>query len=140
MMARIFLLATLVLAVSLTAHAENWEKYRSKSMKFPAGAKVVSGYSESFYDTDSLRYFNSSSVEIWLKHVTVIGDLVPHTAKELIRIDCLKNRFQSLVENNENPSGLAEINKGEIGGESDYRIIKEAYCGVPWSPGGNLSQ
>jgi hypothetical protein len=140
MMARIFLLTALVLAVSMTAHAENWVKYRSMSMKFPAGDTVISGFTESYCDTVSLRYVDSTYVEIWLKHVTFIGDLVPHTTKELIRIDCMNNRFQSLIENNIKPSALTEINKGEIGGESDYRIIKEAYCGVPKPPGGDLSQ
>jgi hypothetical protein len=135
-MERIIIITVLLVALSISAHAGNWVKYHSTSMKFPAGEKVIPGYSESFYDTDSLRYFDSSSVEIWLKHVTVIGDLVPHTAKELIRINCLKNLFQSLVENTDNQSKPIEIINGEIGGDSSYRIIKEKYCGVPRLPGG----
>ena len=127
-------LATLLVAASLPASAENWVKYGSAKMQFPTGEKVVSGYSESSYDSDSVRYLDGPRFEVRLRQVTYIGDLVPHEARELLRVDCLHNTFESLVENPGNQAGLTEVNRGEIGRDSAYRVIKETLCGFPRNP------
>ena len=124
-------MTVITLCGAATVSAENWVRYSSQTMNFPAGERVVRGNSESFYDADSVRYFDGTRVEIRLKHVTYIGDLVPHTSNELIRIDCRTNGFVSLIPDTADPAVLKEINRGEIGGDSAYRIITDAYCGVP---------
>jgi hypothetical protein len=129
---RIFLITALLLCAAEVAFAESWVKYSSTAMNFPAGEKVIRGNSESFYDTDSARYYDRTHVEIRLKHVTYIGDLVPHISRELVRIDCMTNGFESLIHNSpDDPAVLTVINRGEIGSDSAYRFISAVYCGVP---------
>ena len=125
------LAAALLFCAAVTVHAENWVRYSSQKMTFPAGDKGVSGNSQSFYDADTLRYYDRTRLEIWLKHVTYIGDLVPHVSRELLRIDCMTAAFESLVPVGDDPSVLTVINRGVLGSESAYRIISESYCGVP---------
>jgi hypothetical protein len=129
---RIFLMTALLLCAADMALAESWVKYSSTAMNFPSGDRIIRGNSESFYDTDSARYYDRTHVEIRLKHVTYIGDLVPHISRELIRIDCMTNGFESLTHHSpDDPAVLTVINRGEIGSDSAYRVIREVYCGVP---------
>jgi hypothetical protein len=130
---RICVMVFMLVSSVMPVHAEDWVRYSSVKMQFPAGDNIVPGYSESSYDSGSLRYYDGTRFEIWLKHVTYIGDLEPHITRELIRIDCLHNTFESLVEGSGNPSVLSEINRGEIGVDSSYRVVRERFCGLPQS-------
>lgn len=112
--------------------AENWIRYAGTTLKLPGGnGAMVNGYSESFYDSDSIRRLGDYRVEVWLKDSTYLGDIEPHIHKELLKIDCSGNRFTSMVEPDRQttPETLREINSGTIGDASPYRIVREAVCG-----------
>lgn len=128
----LIMFASVHLTNPVNSSAENWTRFTGTDLKLPgSNGTTISGYSESYYDSDSIRRLGDYRVEIWLKDMTFLGDLEPHIHKELLRIDCSGNRFVSLVESDQHaaPERLHEINSGIIGDGSPYRKIREAVCG-----------
>lgn len=127
----IALTAGLLISPPSSSHAESWVSFFSIKLELPGGNTVVKGYSESYYDSDSIQRLGGSRVQVWLKDVTYIGDLEPHIHKELLKVNCPENSFESLVEV-ERPglsAKLEEINRGTIGEDSPYHSIRKIICG-----------
>jgi len=123
--------AGLFLSVPFPSYAETWVSFFSVKLELPGSNSAVKGYSESYYDSDSIQRLGESRVQVWLKDVTYIGDLEPHIHKELLKVNCLGNSFESLaeVEHPGLPAKLEAINAGTIGEASPYLSIRKIVCG-----------
>ena len=123
--------ALLVLAIAAQPpllEAEEWVPYAHSSLELP-GTSTVKGFSEAYYDRDSILRSGSGRFQIRLKEITFLGDLTPTNHFELLMIDCAANGFELRVEMPGSAGVPADpVNTGTIGAESPYRSIREAFC------------